>query len=1456
MPNTIDGENEDRGTTGQLDPETLRSRKREKQLRYQRHKARLGREATPSAAGSVDQTVDPSSDDALTHPPATPRSKALSSPYIQSRLSTPPKPQEKAESLQTKATNFPPTNFPKRQQAGSRKSGLVQQMRAKQLSVAIAAYPAEAVEEQIDDLEYETEMQEHEDTVCQETNREDDNAPVTSGEDPADDALRPSSSSHDSQKTNNGAFDMRSIVDYHSSPVTWPNAPNKADNVAIVDPMDEDLVERLRRIEESHQEEKKEKDGESQPLPDATWDVSNPVFEQHFATARNSTKAGNGPNTAGALDMFATASWEEADGDATFSDIEAHFLRIMDGTYSHDVTTVLPNEHKQILEDVKRNLELASVIDSVYSELVYDLTAFDQRQEEESQLFDGSTADLQVQNVDEESLVGMFSCSEDTESIRAIPPSAREKDKPLVNEDVPLLSGGSSSDGGDLESEAGLSVQERINAYNAPKERDDESSCEVDVDEAYPSDIENDHSEYFSQMNDDEDLTVDVLNPLDDIRAMYLVNNAPTFGPAAARAIQTAQFPIESQYNVSATTDAASDNLVTSMLDPLAGRGSAASSLTAEQTAGSYGKNDYMVTANTNTSTGPSSMFSLGVQQRLAALGLPPPPPPPGAKNNKKRRKNSSKTGKQIPLLAPPPEEKLKKWEETRGKHSLVSLQVNSQRSEPLQTSSEEIFDDKFLLAWLSREVLKDPDLHIDGDSNAASVIRLSLDDDERFNRLCHFMAETVNHATVALGDDASFDEVTLNTNFSDDDTVTTADYSVRSHRSSRSRKALEKQRPLLKPMVLSEASKKLPSSLLAANFVSFIYLTSKVSKIPSPFGSVNPFLVDIVNSSLRLSKLEKDSDSSSTPQKLIFDHPQGEVTTILRFAYHVCKKSFDDVRQAQPYMKSLEPLKLDTTEAIQEEPEDHIADAVPSPQPTPITDTSTGVKSLRYMVPFGHPSPFEAAVWEAPRIVPAMLSFLGDPVVVCRMKLINRYCNRLVAENEHTIIQDAVRAGGINMNVRPAFWMWISLQKCSPEESSMAKGINSTEDLKRLEQDGREGKWQHVIERDVERSFGNMPPHKMGARLRTDSIVKALVTWGQSRVMKRGVKGGGEETPLPELGQVKKGNKTVRPRKAVSLPPWECGQDHQVDDSDSSGAPADTVSDWGPISPVASMTESSYVGSPEEVTGEHNSIPKEELALCGSYLTHDMKQDLQRKLRFILHSLAAAHGDVGYCQGMDYVVAHLLRILQDTIRWNAVQNTLPNCLVTALDLPDFSGRRGEPLANLYQEVDSCLVVEEAIFRIMDAFFTSYNLRHMYWPELRCLKTCCRVFERLIQIKLPVLADHFEHHELNVGLFALGWFQTLFLYLPGMPSETANRMIDIWLVERSFKIFFRVGTAILFLSQPILLNHELEGMMTYLNTIPDATLLKPDILIPCALNIKVTNRMLQELETEVTAQSS
>lgn len=105
----------------------------------------------------------------------------------------------------------------------------------------------------------------------------------------------------------------------------------------------------------------------------------------------------------------------------------------------------------------------------------------------------------------------------------------------------------------------------------------------------------------------------------------------------------------------------------------------------------------------------------------------------------------------------------------------------------------------------------------------------------------------------------------------------------------------------------------------------------------------------------------------------------------------------------------------------------------------------------------------------------------------------------------------------------------------------------------------------------------------------------------------------------------------------------------------------------------------------------------------------------------------------------MDYVVAHLLRVLQETIEYNAPRDRLPPCIESAKIWRESSNV-------LLHETE---IVEEAVFHVMNKFLVTYNIRHMYWPELRCLKTCCRVFAMLIEKKLPVLADHFEHHDLN-----------------------------------------------------------------------------------------------------------
>jgi len=722
-------------------------------------------------------------------------------------------------------------------------------------------------------------------------------------------------------------------------------------------------------------------------------------------------------------------------------------------------------------------------------------------------------------------------------------------------------------------------------------------------------------------------------------------------------------------------------------------------------------------------------------------------------------------------------------------------------------------------LSWFSKEVLKIEPPALEMDTNISEAALSLLQDREHFNCMCNYVADRINEVSIELKPGLKFSESILSSFDTENPFVSKGSMSTTSSGDS-TVNSVEQQRVLLKPVILSDITMKLSNKYLAANFVSFLYMASKLSKVPSPFGDKNPFLAMIVSSSLK--KID-DREATATMQELIFAELDGKVENLIDFVYKV-KRSCD----ADMTVFAAATIVVDQTFESREEQE---------------IENDFG---RRFIVPESHPSPFETSILELPRIITAVVSFLGDPAALCRMKAVNKSCKRIIEDNEHKLMQDAVRIGGIDASLRPAFWMWIALEKCGV--SSRQKNFTGSEEFNELEREAEEGKWHNVIQRDVARSFGNMPPHKTGAKFRSDSIVTALVTWGQNRIMKRGVKGGGEPVPTPEIGQLNTQKQKIR-RKAttISSPPWGCNEvgDASVQSDASSDAPTDTVSDWSAVSPKGSFVGS--VNDPETLIDEST----EEIALCGNLLSADVKADLQNKLSYILHSLAATYEDIGYCQGMDYVVAHLLRNLQDTIRLKAAKKILPAIVSSAssvnVDLPIDA----ENIEMINKDIDSCHVVEETIVRIMDTFFVNYNLRHMYWPELRCLKTCCRVFERLIQIKLPVLADHFEHHDLNVGLFALGWFQTLFLYLPSMPSATVCHMWDIWLVERSFKIFFRVGTAILFLSQPILLNHELEGMMTYLNTIPDATLLRPDILIPCALNIKVTNQMLQELEDEI-----
>ena len=868
----------------------------------------------------------------------------------------------------------------------------------------------------------------------------------------------------------------------------------------------------------------------------------------------------------------------------------------------------------------------------------------------------------------------------------------------------------------------------------------------------------------------------------------------------------------------------------------------------------------------------------------------------------------------------------------------------NNNLNESFEVSIEEESGEGSLtsvLRWLFKEVLPSKSSIVAAfsafDINTATTVQCGrilaiVNDDESFNIICRHVATSVMkqygnakvdpvHAMSDVPRQIGDEDESVSTYESSIITTSSVSENKQPAFSERAAARILKQivDPFQIPPSVDDVSVRGPSpDVLAANFVGFLQQISNLTGIQSPFDG-NPFLNSVVDASKNLDLSSSSRRERKTLQDLVFPN-EDRLISIFQFLHSSCKKSgVEEVKHVLSVIEeqdtidgnknivytTLTPVSKETTASLSCIPSDHQAKTKstvrksnksnrprkgPSPHKQAKAKGHHRTVNPNYIVPDESPSPFETAVWNQPNIVPVILSFLGNPVAVCAMKRLNVFCNRIVCENQHVLMRDAVRLGGMSKYVRPSFWLWVTEMNKTADPIPIIQSRQGFEprgnaptstpsykgnDFLKLKESGANGKWQHIIERDVTRAFGNMPPHKTGARYRQDSIVTALVSFGREEIM-RNSRSYQAMDKLPEETEAKHFKLSSR-------------LDRDRRDDSSSVTPTDTVSDWGGISPVGSLISEDPSKSFEKVEIAEESMrvvsyenseileastqplklnlsqrtSKSDVSdpvLSGNALTSEMKVDLQDKLRSILHALAARHEGVGYCQGMDYVVAHLLRVLQDTILLRVVQRSMPgqeseavqDSNDMALEVEDWRTISSDELRARMSDINThSVVVEEVVFRVMDTFFSTYNLQHMYWPELRCLKTCCRVFESLIEQKLPVLADHFQHHDLNVGLFALGWFQTLFLYLPSMPSTTVCHIWDIWLVERSFKIFFRIGTAILFLSQPTLLNHDLEGMMTYLNTFPDATLLRRDILIPCALQIKITNRMLVEIEMEV-----
>uniref|UniRef100_M4BEQ9 Rab-GAP TBC domain-containing protein n=1 Tax=Hyaloperonospora arabidopsidis (strain Emoy2) TaxID=559515 RepID=M4BEQ9_HYAAE len=211
------------------------------------------------------------------------------------------------------------------------------------------------------------------------------------------------------------------------------------------------------------------------------------------------------------------------------------------------------------------------------------------------------------------------------------------------------------------------------------------------------------------------------------------------------------------------------------------------------------------------------------------------------------------------------------------------------------------------------------------------------------------------------------------------------------------------------------------------------------------------------------------------------------------------------------------------------------------------------------------------------------------------------------------------------------------------------------------------------------------------------------------------------------------------------------------------------------------------------------------------------VEDELTTQLSEILHAVAGRFPVVGYCQGMDYIAAHVL----DQVKRSGCVHDM----------------KGEA---------------ESTFWLLVILFEQYGLHDMFSPGLHTLHVHCFQTQRLLELSNPAVAAHFAKEKVPIEMFIVGWFQTLYLYFNVLPGESLDRIWDVFLFEKNWKIMLRVALALLQLSDEYVMEKPIDEIMQFFNTFADKA---PEILAEAplmerVLRLKVTNTVLSKLHKQ------
>ncbi|XQJ32079.1 disgorgin, putative [Leishmania guyanensis] len=181
---------------------------------------------------------------------------------------------------------------------------------------------------------------------------------------------------------------------------------------------------------------------------------------------------------------------------------------------------------------------------------------------------------------------------------------------------------------------------------------------------------------------------------------------------------------------------------------------------------------------------------------------------------------------------------------------------------------------------------------------------------------------------------------------------------------------------------------------------------------------------------------------------------------------------------------------------------------------------------------------------------------------------------------------------------------------------------------------------------------------------------------------------------------------------------------------------------------------------------------------LARTFPTHILFQDTggvgQVFLRNVLHAYAGCDPEVGYVQGMSFLVAAL---------------------------------------------STQMAEEESFWALHEMMYNErYKMRELFRPGFPLLQQFFYQLERLIARLLPRLSKRLDELEIQPSFFASQWFLTLFVN--HFPFRALLRVWDIFFSE-GWKIIFRTGIALMKWEEPHLLTLSFEDMLLALKSLQD-----------------------------------